>query len=427
MLFYRRPMLLLYLWPVSILFSAILTASTVGLEGAAQDSIWLLPLDPVYFLTIVHLALYAFLNPKQFRSLVKENLFLSIFLAVVALYVVIYTPMYGKSAIGEARKFYFMFLFPLLALTVIKKPGDLCRFVRVVILSAVFVALFSLWLAAKQGSILRVVNSECSLIIAFAGFAMLIHRFYKVVVFHPLVDRVLLFLLAVLTIGSGQRSVWLGVGLGAILVLWLYTSRRILMAKTVVVALASIALVGTCFVYFPTAAVRLGEKFQGILNPSADGTASWRIEGWDYQWERLKSSGRLLFGEGFGGYYEWEVDGKLLRFSPHNAYIQIALKLGLFGLTIYSVLAFEFFRRAAVLRKTLLPGPMKAYLDVGIVNFGAGHAYMLGYGIVPVMLVFFALAVCAIKLTEHLQTLTTASPAVAGRPRRVDWQSGVPA
>ena len=167
--------------------------------------------------------------------------------------------------------------------------------------------------AAKQGYILRAVNSECSLIIAFAAFAMLIHRFHRVVVFHPIVDRLLLFLFAALTIGSGQRSVWLAVGLGSLLLLLLHSTRRTLMAKIAVGGLAFIIAMGTAFIYFPEAGVRLGEKFAGIINPYSDATASWRIEGWRDQLERLQSSGGLLFGEGFGGYYWWEVDGTLGR------------------------------------------------------------------------------------------------------------------
>jgi len=413
------------MWPLSILLNAIFAEANLGVEGVIeQRSIWLLPMDPVYFFTIVHLGLYALLNPKRFRSLLKENLFLSIFLAVVILYVVIYTPMYGKSAIGEGRKLYFMFLFPLLALVGIKTTEDLRRFIQVVILSAVLTVVYDLALAAMHGTILRVINSECTLIIAFAAFAMLIYRLYRIVVFHPVVDRLLLFLFAALTIGSGQRSVWLAVGLGSLLLLLLHSSRRTLMAKILVVAVAFVAVLGTAFVYLPKVGNRLGEKFAGILNPSSDPTASWRIEGWDYQLERLKNSRRLLFGQGFGGYYFWEFDGQLLRVSPHNAYIQIVLKLGVFGLVIYSLLAIEFFRKSLISRKRIPPGPMKAYLDIGILNFGAGHAYMLGYGIVPLMPVFFAVAVCVIKLSENFNKVTTASLTVPGRLGRISWQTG---
>jgi O-Antigen ligase len=402
-----------------MLINTIFVESNLGVEGLAERAVELLPMDPVYFFTILHLGLYAVLHRHRFMSLLKKNPFLSLFLAVVALYVVIYTPNFGKSAIGEARKFYFMFLFPLLALVVIRTPEQLRRFVHVVILSATGAAVFALALAAKQGGILRVVNSECTLIIAFAAFAMMIHRIHWMVVFHPIVDRLLLFLFTALTIGSGQRSVWLAVGLGSLLVLLIHSGRRALMGKIALVGLALVISLGTAFVYFPEAGVRLGEKFAGIINPLSDGTASWRIEGWRDQLERLKSSGSVLFGQGFGGYYYyWDDQGALVSASPHNGYIQLVLKLGLFGLAIYTLLVFEFFRRALVFRKRLPPGPLRAYLDIGMLNFGAGHAFMLGYGIVSSILVFFSVTVCAIKLSENfhkVHKVTSWSPAYAGR------------
>ena len=386
-------------------------------------------MDPVYFFTILHLGLYASLHPNRFVSLLKENRFLSIFLALVALYVIIYTPIYGKCAIGEARKFYFMFLFPLLALIVIKTPEELRRFVRVVILSAAFVALFALALAAKQGSILRAVNSECSLIIAFAAFAMLIHRFHRVVVFHPIVDRLLLFLFAALTIGSGQRSVWLAVGLGSLLLLLLHSGRRTLMAKIAVAGLAFFIAMGTAFIYFPEAGARLGEKFAGIINPSSDATASWRIEGWRDQLERLAKLRKAFVRRRL-----WRL--LLVVRTTRNNSSRLVPTMRIFSWSSSSACsawlstAFwlsSFFAERRIFRKRLPPGPMKAYLDMGILNFGAGHAYMLGYGIVPVMLVFFAVTVCAIKLSENLHKVTTRSPVRARRFRRVGWQPNMPA
>jgi O-antigen ligase len=201
-----------------------------------------------------------------------------------------------------------------------------------------------------------------------------------------------------------------------------------LIGKIVVVGLASIIVLGTSFIYFPEVGTRLGEKFAGILNPSSDATASWRMEGWDYQLEQLKSSGRLLFGEGLGNYYRWEVEGATVGFTPHNGYVQLVLKLGLFGLGIYGLLVVEFFRRAVISRKIVSLKPMKAYLDMGILNFSAGHGYMLGYGIVPDTLVFFAVAVCAIELSKKFDNVRVGSPVLAGRRlRRIGWQTDMPA
>src|SRR5438105_449303 len=74
------------------------------------------PLDFVYFCMIVSIGKYALRNPRRMGKLLKQNLFLTAFLVMVVVYVIVCTPAYGQSAVGEARKYYFMFLFPLLAL-----------------------------------------------------------------------------------------------------------------------------------------------------------------------------------------------------------------------------------------------------------------------------------------------------------------------
>src|SRR5262245_60822436 len=92
-----------------------------------------LPLDLVYFLMILKIGKYALEHPRSMAKLIGENFFLMAFLAMVAVYVILYTPTYGQSAIGEARKFYFTFLFPLVALISIRKPEDLRRFFLVLV------------------------------------------------------------------------------------------------------------------------------------------------------------------------------------------------------------------------------------------------------------------------------------------------------
>ena len=65
------------------------------------------------------------------------------FLAVMALYVLVYTPVYGQSAIGEARKLYFFFLIPVLAAMAIKIPEDLRRFLVTIVWAAAGLAIFA--------------------------------------------------------------------------------------------------------------------------------------------------------------------------------------------------------------------------------------------------------------------------------------------
>src|SRR5262249_2782587 len=115
-----------------------------------------LPLDLVYFLMILKIGRYALTHPTSMAKLIRENFFLMAFLAIVVLYVILDTPAYGKSAIGEARKYYFAFLLPLLALISIKSPKDLRQLLLVVIFVAFFIALVALAMLGMHGTIVRV-------------------------------------------------------------------------------------------------------------------------------------------------------------------------------------------------------------------------------------------------------------------------------
>src|SRR5262249_57811728 len=109
-----------------------------------------------------------------------------------------------------------------------------------------------------------------------------------------------------------------------------------------------------------------------------------------------------LFGEGFGGYYYWRDPdlGDAVTVVPHNAYVQMILKLGLFGLCIYVLLVGQFFWAALKAKSKLSPGPRRAYVEMGLLNFGAAHAYFMGYGMDMSSLIFVALAMVAAQLPE---------------------------
>jgi hypothetical protein len=394
MLFYRHPLFLLSLFPLSNLITVFLP-DYYAQVGPFQFLI----MDPVYFFTIVHLGLYALRRPRNIVRILKKNIFLSMFLAMVAVYVALYTPVYGQSAIGEARKYYFIFLIPLLAAVSIKQPEDLRRFILVIIFSAICVAVFALARGAMQGSVVRIVNAQATLIVAFAAFSLIVHRIYRMVVINPILDRILLLVFSVIVVLSAQRSVWLGVGFGLILALWLYRSRSTVVAKVVMAAFVILLWLITGLALFPDRASGLMKHFQGILDPSGDVTASWRMEGWQRHLDDLRKENRLLFGEGLGGYYATRTTGGA---DPHNAYVQMVLKFGLFGLIMYALLTFQFFHKTLTVRKKLRPGPMRAYVDMGVLNFGAAHAFLLGYGLMPIILVFFAVATAATKLSQML-------------------------
>ena len=358
------------------------------------------PLDFVYFLMILKIGRYALIHPRSMAKLIRQNFFLMAFLAMVALYVILYTPIYGQSAIGEARKFYFFFLFPLLALISIKSPEDLRRLFLILVIVAFSIALVALYRLGMQGTILRLLNGEATLTLALVAFAMLVHRIHKTVIVTPLLDTALLLLFSVIVLGSGQRSCWLAVGFGLMLTLWLYRYRAILLSK--MVALGLVGLMGgtVAMIMFPEARSKLEEKFSGIVDPYADENASWRIQGWEAQLAQVKEN--LFFGEGIGNYYSWKFRGEdNKQYNPHNAYVQMTVKFGLFGLILYSLVAIQFFRKTLRVRRKLKPGPMKAYIELSLVTFGATHAYMLGYGLHPFALVFFGVGICTASLSQQ--------------------------
>jgi len=141
----------------------------------------------------------------------------------------------------------------------------------------------------------------------------------------------------------------------------------------------------------------------GIIDPHSDATGTWRIKGWNLHLERVTKTNMIFFGEGLGGYFgvknKWSQHAE-----PHNAYVQMIMKFGLFGLLVYGLLVYKFFRHSLAVRKRLPPGPLRAYVEMGIVNVGAAHAYMIGYGISLIVLIFYALgmgaAICSARVLE---------------------------
>jgi len=366
----------------------------------ASGGVLLLTMDPFYFFAITHLGLSALRQPRNLASVIRENGFLCAFLVMLAVYVLAYTPTYGQSALGEARKYYFPFLIPLVVLTVIKKPEDLRRLTQLVVFTASVVAAGALGLALETFSLVRVLNSEGTFILALAALTMLLHRIHKLVVFTPRLDRSLLVLFSAITVASGQRSVWLAVGFGLLTLALLYHGRPEILVKLSIVLVVSMVISGFAIASFPKAQEQLATFFAGILDPSSDGNATWRMESWRQQLGRLQNT-ELFFGTGIGNYYSWRWHGYEITVAPHNAYVQTILKFGLFGLFIYLLLALQFFHNTMAARKKLGPGPMRAWVEIGIINFAAAQGFMLGYGFEAITFIYFALALSTARLSER--------------------------
>jgi O-antigen ligase len=377
------------------------------------------PLDFIYFCMLVSIGNYALRHPRSMRKLLRQNLFLTAFLTMVAVYVIVCTPIYGQSAVGEARKYYFIFLIPVQALISVKTTEDLRRVFLAVVFAAGVVSLIALVGLLLNGSIVRVLGGEATFTIALVAIAIMIHRIYGIVIINPVMDKALLWLFFIIVLASGQRTASLGFGFGLVLAFCLYIRRLILVSKMFMLAMVIVMGFATTIIIFPETGSRLLEKLGGIMDPSSDATASWRIQNWEANWNTIKEN--LFFGDGLGSYYSWKIGGKWeVKAFPHNGYVQMMLKFGLFGSIIYVLLAVQFFRRTLRIRRQLQPGPIKAYVEMGILTFGATQAYILGYGIETISLIFFAITVAAAKLGQSsLQAYRTRTQAVWNGPRIV--------
>lgn len=88
-------------------------------------------------------------------------------------------------------------------------------------------------------------------------------------------------------------------------------------------------------------------QFIGILSPSDDPTAAWRLHGWKWEMARVFSNPFwVLIGQSFGGYYEWyfSLTDEVIRTAPHNVYVQIWSKQGVVGLGLFLIVFGTFFR-----------------------------------------------------------------------------------
>lgn len=223
------------------------------------------------------------------------------------------------------------------------------------------------------------------------------------------------------TLVAQHRSVWLA--LGAALVVLFFKVRGIARARLVVAALN---------VTFAVAILALS----GIFNPfseefteKAGGTKTYndREQGWTaligQNFE--EGVGPTVFGSPFGTGWKRIENGVYVEWAPHNWYVTVYLRLGLFGVVVFACLL------ATVLWRLLRTR------DVGIAAaaFALILTYCWAYSLHYQMAPFFAWAMWRARKREARQVeenpaLPTAPPARLGRaaapyhPGLTDGQTG---
>ena len=263
-------------------------------------------------------------------------------LAVVVLVVI--GALRGAIQLGDAALLGFRselyFVIPALIVTTIPR-SSMPRIVRMIVVlgSAIAVVAVGRWIALAMGlsltplaassgyAIERVINSASSLWIALAVVS------YATWLLHEHADgrRWMIWAASGFTmlvvLFSQHRSVWLATA--AMLALGVVVTRRRWFMKMGIVTAAALGIV---------AIASLGPDDVGVAGDSLamaasdDRTWVWRIERWQAIWATHEARGApaVLFGSGYG--YAWLTGAVgVWEASPHNGYLQIAVRLGLLG------------------------------------------------------------------------------------------------
>jgi len=413
--FSTRPLALALLWIAVIFYEEVVHDALSIFPSLAQlGTIQLLPMDIPYFFTATYLLITVAVRPYEIRTVLKDYPFLALFIIAVIGSVIIYTPEYGKMAIGEARRSFLYFLFPLLAITSIKTFANLHRlslavFFLAVGISALGYLLFFMGPSVARSS-LRPISAHGSLILLFTVFSVLTAHTNNLVIANKTIDNVMVGLFFPLVLVPHHRTVFLAAIVGFFLLFVLHRRKVLFVINAGVTLVILLAMICIAFMTAPRFENIFMKALAGIANPHSDNTASWRMEGWQKQLAAL-SEREVLLGRGFGSYYSWNIGtwgaaDQRVTVVPHNAYVEIVLKLGLLGLALYVLLAFSFFRRMLVARKKLPPGPARAYIEMSLVTFGAAHAYMTGYGFSLIILISYAIGITAVRLLQDGREVT---------------------
>jgi hypothetical protein len=404
--FCSHSFLLVLLWPAALLYQVIFPDQFVGQLSNSFTNlpILFLPMDPAYFFTTVYLIINAVTQPQKISRAVREDPLLCLFLVIVVASTIIYTPLYGKMAIGEARKFYFYFFFPLLTVISIKKPRDLRRLISAIFVVATCISVTGSVTFIMNPSRLRIpVSAEGSLILLFTIFSILAIHMNGMVIVNRSIDTFAVGMFLLNIIGSQHRTVYLGCSFGLFLMFWLYRKKATFLIKALIASIALLTVMIVVLGSTPKFTESFMKRTAGLTNPYADATGLWRIEAWHRLLDKA-SVEEFVYGKGLGSYYSWFYRGEKEFVQPHNAYVQLILKFGILGLIIYGLLVLRFFRKVFAVREKLPPGAMRAYVEMSILSFGSMHAFILGYGFSVIGLIFYAIGISTTKLLMDLES-----------------------
>lgn len=322
----KKPLILLYL----LLAAQFLVAGRLMPEISAR--VMGIGVGPVDLINLMVLAAAILRMPRGPRS------WQWLLLGAIAL--VIYGTLTGFLRLGDAAMLGFRgelyFLVPALFVSTLR-PTHLPKVVRAIIWFGSGLAVLAVlrWMGLVPTGIddtghylvERVIVSSAALWVALAAMAAVMTLFQvrrERFTNYPWI--IAAFCLAVVLL-TQHRSVWVATAV-MLTVVFLITEHRMLL-KVGVAIFAGIVVIlveGLGLGHGGTVAESLAFATSNI------GTWEWRVERWSNVWEThsARGLGAILFGSGYG--YGW-VTGIIGEWeaSPHNGYLEVAVRIGLVG------------------------------------------------------------------------------------------------
>lgn len=214
----------------------------------------------------------------------------------------------------------------------------------------------------------RVLNSTQALLLALCTSALIFGDDRE----RRLLMRVSAGIFTAVIVAAQNRSVWVAIlgGLAAVLILSVHASRRVQ-----ALGVLMLAGVGAVFIAIGSSAGSVASK---ITNAASDTeTWNWRVQSWQELLTSWLGRGPIgvAIGEPFGGGFSRLVYGHVTTVSAHSWYVELLLRSGVFGVSLWVVLIVRGMARAR--------GSNLAALFCGAAFLCFSVAYVLPWNVAP--------------------------------------------
>ena len=182
---------------------------------------------------------------------------------------------------------------------------------------------------------------------------------------------------------DSHRSVWLSIIVIFIILFLIREENKRIILRRILPALAIIAILFILVSSWTDISRFLSERLLAFTNPEQDPNANWRLLNWSFQMKRFFHS--PIIGEGFGGYWGFNIYKNDIWIMPHNLYIMILAKLGLVGLILYVSINIKIF---VILKnsinKIITNNPEQASIIVlAFISLIGANVYAIAYPVDP--------------------------------------------